>query len=199
MSRVATTAMRRSTAWRLSSRARRAPGHQRQPPALPRRTPAGVSHRRRRPRPPRSQPAPAGHRDAFVRIVIEKPFGHDRASAEELDELVHRVFDESQVYRIDHYLGKESVQNVLALRFANTHLRADLEPQVRRRGGDHRGRGRRRGPPRQLLRADRGVAGHRAEPRHADPCADADGTAGDDASRRRPRREGEGVALGRGV
>ena len=62
---------------------------------------------------------PPDHRDAFVRIVIEKPFGHDRASAEELDELVHRVFEESQVYRIDHYLGKESVQNVLALRFAN--------------------------------------------------------------------------------
>ena len=65
-----------------------------------------------------NRPSP-GHGDAFVRIVIEKPFGHDRASAEELDDLVHRVFDESQVYRIDHYLGKESVQNVLALRFAN--------------------------------------------------------------------------------
>jgi glucose-6-phosphate 1-dehydrogenase len=66
-----------------------------------------------------NRPPPA-HRDAFVRIVIEKPFGHDTASAQALDELVHRVFDESQVYRIDHYLGKESVQNVLALRFANT-------------------------------------------------------------------------------
>ena len=63
---------------------------------------------------------PPDHRDAFVRLVIEKPFGHDGASAEELDDLVHRVFEETQVYRIDHYLGKESVQNVLALRFANT-------------------------------------------------------------------------------
>ena len=63
---------------------------------------------------------PPDDRDAFVRIVIEKPFGHDSTSAEQLDELVHRVFDEGQVYRIDHYLGKESVQNVLALRFANT-------------------------------------------------------------------------------
>src|SRR5207249_516814 len=57
--------------------------------------------------------------DAFVRIVIEKPYGHDADSAAELDRTVHAAFDESQVYRIDHYLGKETVQNVLALRFAN--------------------------------------------------------------------------------
>jgi glucose-6-phosphate 1-dehydrogenase len=66
-----------------------------------------------------NRPSP-GHGGAFVRIVIEKPFGHDLRSADQLDDLVHRVFEESQVYRIDHYLGKESVQNVLALRFANT-------------------------------------------------------------------------------
>jgi glucose-6-phosphate 1-dehydrogenase len=54
------------------------------------------------------------------RIVIEKPFGTDRASARGLNDAVHRVFSESQVYRIDHYLGKETVQNVLVLRFANT-------------------------------------------------------------------------------
>jgi glucose-6-phosphate 1-dehydrogenase len=58
-------------------------------------------------------------REAFVRIVIEKPFGHDQVSAAKLDDTVHAAFDESQVYRIDHYLGKETVQNVLALRFAN--------------------------------------------------------------------------------
>ncbi|HEX8771426.1 MAG TPA: glucose-6-phosphate dehydrogenase, partial [Acidimicrobiales bacterium] len=57
--------------------------------------------------------------DAFVRIVIEKPFGHDQRTATQLDTVVHSVFEESQVYRIDHYLGKETVQNVLALRFAN--------------------------------------------------------------------------------
>jgi glucose-6-phosphate 1-dehydrogenase len=62
----------------------------------------------------------AAHDDAFVRIVIEKPFGRDERSAAELDNTVHKVFDENQVYRIDHYLGKETVQNVLALRFANT-------------------------------------------------------------------------------
>jgi glucose-6-phosphate 1-dehydrogenase len=55
----------------------------------------------------------------FARVVIEKPYGSDLASAQALDERVHGVFDEAQVYRIDHYLGKETVQNLLALRFAN--------------------------------------------------------------------------------
>jgi glucose-6-phosphate 1-dehydrogenase len=57
---------------------------------------------------------------AFVRIVVEKPYGRDLRSAQELDRQIHEVFDEEQVYRIDHYLGKETVQNVLALRFANS-------------------------------------------------------------------------------
>jgi len=56
----------------------------------------------------------------WVRIVIEKPFGRDLASAQELNRLAHRYFDESQIYRIDHYLGKETVQNLLIFRFANT-------------------------------------------------------------------------------
>jgi glucose-6-phosphate 1-dehydrogenase len=55
----------------------------------------------------------------WVRLVIEKPFGHDLKSAQELNRLVHKYFDESQVYRIDHYLGKETVQNLLVFRFAN--------------------------------------------------------------------------------
>ncbi len=54
------------------------------------------------------------------RVVVEKPFGEDEASAAELDDQVHAVFRESQVYRIDHYLGKETVQNLLVFRFANT-------------------------------------------------------------------------------
>jgi glucose-6-phosphate 1-dehydrogenase len=53
------------------------------------------------------------------RIVIEKPFGHDLQSAKQLNSLLHTIFDESQIYRIDHYLGKETVQNILAFRFAN--------------------------------------------------------------------------------
>jgi len=57
-----------------------------------------------------------------ARVVIEKPFGHDLASARELNETLHRVFDESAIFRIDHYLGKEPVQNLLVFRFANTFL-----------------------------------------------------------------------------
>jgi len=55
----------------------------------------------------------------WTRLVIEKPFGRDLASARKLNALVHRYFAEDQVYRIDHYLGKESVQNLLAFRFGN--------------------------------------------------------------------------------
>ena len=55
----------------------------------------------------------------FSRVVVEKPFGHDLASARELQELVTTVFPERDVFRIDHYLGKESVQNIIAFRFAN--------------------------------------------------------------------------------
>ncbi len=63
------------------------------------------------------RPAPGGD---FARVVIEKPFGRDLDSAQALDRSLHEVLDEDQLYRIDHYLGKETVQNVLALRFANS-------------------------------------------------------------------------------
>lgn len=56
---------------------------------------------------------------AWTRLVIEKPYGRDLESALELEEVVHRVFSEDQVFRIDHYLGKETVQNILVFRFAN--------------------------------------------------------------------------------
>ncbi|QDU87786.1 Glucose-6-phosphate 1-dehydrogenase [Pirellulimonas nuda] len=67
------------------------------------------------------------------RVVIEKPFGTDLASANKLNEVVHQSFDESQVYRIDHYLGKETVQNLMVLRFAN----AIFEPIWNRNYIDH--------------------------------------------------------------
>lgn len=57
--------------------------------------------------------------EAFRRIIIEKPFGHDLSSAQELSRVLHGVFDEQETFRIDHYLGKETVQNILAMRFAN--------------------------------------------------------------------------------
>jgi glucose-6-phosphate 1-dehydrogenase len=61
----------------------------------------------------------AGLVNNLTRVIIEKPFGTDLASARTLNQAVHAVFDESQVFRIDHFLGKESVDNILAFRFAN--------------------------------------------------------------------------------
>ncbi len=77
-----------------------------------------------------SQPTRDG---AFVRLVVEKPFGRDLQSSLDLDETLHESFREDQLYRIDHYLGKETVQNVLALRFANSIF----EPIWNRRYVDH--------------------------------------------------------------
>ena len=74
-------------------------------------------------------PPPVGYR----RIVIEKPIGHDLASARALNAVVGAAFDESQVYRIDHYLGKETVQNILVFRFAN----GIFEPLWNRAQVDH--------------------------------------------------------------
>ena len=70
---------------------------------------------------------------ARVRIIVEKPFGRDLASARQLNQKVLSVFDESQVYRIDHYLGKETVQNLLVFRFAN----GIFEPLWNRNYVDH--------------------------------------------------------------
>ncbi len=70
---------------------------------------------------------------SWVRIIIEKPFGRDLATAKELNEIVHNVFEEQQVYRIDHYLGKDTVQNLLVLRFGN----GIFEPLWNRNYVDH--------------------------------------------------------------
>lgn len=61
-----------------------------------------------------------GEENGWRRVVIEKPFGTDLASARSLNEQIHKTLREGQIYRIDHYLGKETVQNILMLRFANT-------------------------------------------------------------------------------
>lgn len=57
--------------------------------------------------------------DGFKRVIVEKPFGHDSNSAKNLNEELHKYFSENQIFRIDHYLGKETVQNILVTRFAN--------------------------------------------------------------------------------
>lgn len=71
--------------------------------------------------------------DSWRRIIVEKPFGHDLESAQQLDDQLHAVFDEDQIYRIDHYLGKETVQNIMTFRFAN----AIFEPIWNRNYVDH--------------------------------------------------------------
>jgi glucose-6-phosphate 1-dehydrogenase len=69
----------------------------------------------------------------FARVIVEKPIGRDLASAKAINEGIAKVFDERQIFRIDHYLGKETVQNILVLRFANSFL----EPIVNLRHIDH--------------------------------------------------------------
>jgi glucose-6-phosphate 1-dehydrogenase len=77
--------------------------------------------------------APPDALDRYTRIIVEKPFGRDLASGQALNLKLHRVFDESQIFRIDHYLGKETVQNIMALRFGN----AIFEPLWNQKYVDH--------------------------------------------------------------
>ncbi|QDT11382.1 glucose-6-phosphate dehydrogenase [Planctomycetes bacterium K23_9] len=86
--------------------------------------------------------------DGFRRVIIEKPFGTDLASAQALNKSIHGVFREDQIYRIDHYLGKETVQNIFALRFANSIF----EPLWNHHYVDHV----------QITVAEEVVIGHRA-------------------------------------
>src|SRR5699024_9857609 len=67
----------------------------------------------------RSELASATSTDTWRRVVVEKPFGHDLESARELNRVVEDIFPADSIFRIDHYLGKETVQNIMALRFAN--------------------------------------------------------------------------------
>ena len=74
-----------------------------------------------------------GHQQPWSRLVVEKPIGRDLDSARAINDAIAKVFDEGQVYRIDHYLGKETVQNILVLRFANSIF----EPLLNQKYVDH--------------------------------------------------------------
>ena len=116
------------------------------------------------------------------RVVVEKPFGTDLASARKLNADLHAYIDESQLFRIDHFLGKMSVDDLQYLRFANSFLEPIWNRQLRRLGANHDGRGLRRRGSRPLLRPRRRDAGRHPEPPDAGPELHRDGAAD------RPRR-----------
>ena len=129
-----------------------------------------------------------------ARVVLEKPLGKDRASAEQINESVGSIFSEKQIYRIDHYLGKEAVQNLLALRFGN----ALFEPLWRRGRIVH---------VQITVGEELGVEGRGAVLRHRPArcatwcrticcscCASWHGAAGVQPSGRGARREAQGAA-----
>ena len=112
------------------------------------------------------------------RVVVEKPFGHDLASARALNEELHASLDESQIYRIDHFLGKMSVEDILFLRFSNTVLepiwnRYFIDSVMITMGEELRHR-----RPRPLLRPGRRDARRRPEPPPPGPEPRRDGAAG---------------------
>ena len=121
--------------------------------------------------------AAAGLACEFCRVVLEKPIGHDYASSVEINEAVGQVFHEDRIFRIDHYLGKEAVQNLLALRFANSLFEPlwnasaidNVQITVAETVGPRR--------PHGLLRRSRRAARHGAEPHVAAGRAGGDGAA----------------------
>lgn len=136
----------------------------------------------------------AREEDGFWRrVIIEKPFGVDLRSAQALNNQILRVLNENQIYRIDHYLGKETVQNIMVFRFANGFF----EPLWNRNYIDHVQitdcRNSRCRAPRQVLRSNRRVARHGAEPPVPASDARCDGAADLLRGRRRARREAQGA------
>ena len=74
-----------------------------------------------------------------ARIIVEKPFGHDLASAQELNRILLSAFPESSIFRIDHYLAKGPVHNMVSFRFSNSFLEPLVEPRVHRECADYDG------------------------------------------------------------
>ena len=123
----------------------------------------------------------------FSRIIVEKPLGRDLASARSLNESIARAFPEEQIYRIDHYLGKETVQNIMLMRFGN----GIFEPVWNNRYVDHvqitMAETIGVGPAGPLLRERGRAARHDAEPHAAAPLPGGHGAAGRPGPRQHPR------------
>ncbi len=113
----------------------------------------------------------------YSRVIVEKPFGRDLATAKELNEILSAEFEENQIYRIDHYLGKETVQNILVLRFGN----GIFEPLWNSRYIDNIqitvAESNRGGNPRELLREIRDPPRHGPKPHFPADDPPADGSA----------------------
>ena len=112
------------------------------------------------------------------RVVIEKPFGHDSASAQQLADDLHQYLDESQIYRIDHFLGKMGTGGTALPALRQHHSGAGLEPELRGVGADHHGGELRGGGSRPLLRRGRRPARRGGEPPPAGGRGRRHGTAG---------------------
>ena len=132
------------------------------------------------------------------RVVVEKPFGHDQESARALADELHQYIDESQLYRIDHFLGKMGLEELLYLRFANTMLEPVWNRNYVECVADHDGRELRRRGPRPLLRSSRRAARRRGQPPHAGGRCHRDGAAVGRRSRDAQGRDGRPLPRGRG-
>jgi glucose-6-phosphate 1-dehydrogenase len=102
-----------------------------------------------------------------ARVMVEKPFGTDLASAQPLNQTMHQYFDEDDIYRVDHWLGLDPVENMLFVRFGNKIDRAASQPGARGQHPDHDGGGVRCLRPGPVLRPDRRHARRAAEPHAA--------------------------------
>ncbi len=129
------------------------------------------------------------------RIIMEKPFGTDLASAVKLNAKLHEVFSEDQIFRIDHFLGKEAGAEHPRLPLRQRPVRADLEPQVHRPCADRRAGDARPRDARRLLRADRRLPRHGGDPSLPDPRLHGDGAADRARAGADQRGEEQGLPL----
>ena len=177
----------RQAAARTSKRSATAAAPAGNVPVLPRRRRPVLRARGRQSRPSRAARRELRGRQASLAARGDRKAVRPRPGIGQGAERAHPAAccDENQIYRIDHFLGKETVQNIMALPLRQRVVRADLEPRPHRPRADHRGRDRRRRASRPVLRAHRRAARHGAEPRVPAAGDGGDGAAGRLRRRRR--------------